>query len=67
MDGAVGNDDSQSPSMSSDGRYIAFSSRLRICSPKCPKIPDIFARYVLGCTDPLYSATQLVSTDGMAR
>ena len=64
MDGAVGNDDSQSPSMSADGRYIAFSSAATNLFAQAPPGPQIYLRDTcLGVRTPCVALTQLVSTD----
>ena len=64
MDGAAGNDDSQSPSMSANGRYIAFSSAATNLLPEAPPGPQIYLRDTcLGARTPCAPATQLVSTD----
>ena len=64
MDGAVGNDDSQSPSMSSDGRYIAFSSAATNLLAEAAPGSQIYLRdSCLGARTPCTPLTQLVSTD----
>ncbi len=64
MDGAVGNDDSQSPSMSADGRYVAFSSAATNLLAEAPPRSQIYLRDTcLGARTPCTPATQLVSTD----
>jgi hypothetical protein len=64
MDGAVGNDDSQSPSMTSDGRYIAFSSAATNLLAEALPGPQIYLRDTcLGARTPCTPSTQLVSTD----
>jgi WD40-like Beta Propeller Repeat len=64
MDGAVGNDDSRSPSMSADGRYIAFSSAATNLFAGAPPGPQIYLRDTcLGARTPCAPLTQLVSTD----
>ena len=68
-DGTVGNADSRSPSMSSDGRYIAFSSaatNLAIASATSARrhAPNLFARHLLRRhSTRARPSTQLVSTD----
>src|SRR5258708_7002035 len=64
MDGAVGNDDSQSPSITSDGRYIAFSSAAANLLAEAPPGPQIYLRDTcLGARTPCTPLTQVVSTD----
>ncbi len=64
MDGAVGNDDSGSPSMSADGRYVAFSSAATNLFAEAPPGPQIYLRDTcLGTRTPCTPLTQLVSTD----
>jgi len=64
MDGAVGNDDSQSPSMSADGRYVAFSSAATNLLAQAPPGPQIYLRDTcLGARTPCTPSTQLVSMD----
>jgi Tol biopolymer transport system component len=64
MDGAGGNDDSGSPSMSADGRYITFSSAATNLLPKAPPGSQIYLRDMcLNVRIPCAPVTQLVSTD----
>lgn len=64
MDGAAGNNDSLSPSMSADGRYIAFSSAATNLFAQAPPGPQIYLRDTcLGARTPCTPATQLASTD----
>jgi hypothetical protein len=64
MDGAVGNDDSRSPSMSADGRYVAFSSAATNLIAQAPPGPQIYLRDTcLGARTPCAPSTQLISTD----
>jgi hypothetical protein len=64
MDGTVGNDDSRSPSMSADGRYIAFSSAASNLLPGAPPGSQIYLRDTcLNVRTPCTPLTQLVSTD----
>jgi hypothetical protein len=64
MDGAVGNDDSRSPSMSADGRYVAFSSAATNLLAEAPPGPQIYLRDMcLSVRTPCTPSTQLVSTD----
>lgn len=63
-DGAAGNDDSRSPSMSADGRYIAFSSAATNLVPDAPPGSQIYLRDAcLDARTPCAPLTQLVSTD----
>lgn len=63
-DGAAGNDDSRSPSMSADGRYIAFSSAATNLVPEAPPGSQIYLRDTcLDARTPCAPLTQLVSTD----
>jgi hypothetical protein len=64
MDGVVGNDDSSSPSMSADGRYIAFSSAATNLLPEAPPGSQIYLRDTCSnVRSPCSPLTQLVSTD----
>jgi WD40-like Beta Propeller Repeat len=64
LNGAVGNDDSGSPSMSADGRYIAFSSAATNLLPEAPPGSQIYLRDTcLNVRIPCAAVTQLVSTD----
>jgi hypothetical protein len=64
IDGAVGNDDSGSPSMSADGRYVAFSSAATNLIAQAPPGPQIYLRDTcLGAQTPCAPSTQLISTD----
>ena len=64
-DGTAGNDDSRAPSMSSEGRYIAFSSAATNLAASGPAGRQIYLRDTCfgmnsnSCT----ASTQLVSTD----
>lgn len=63
-DGAAANDDSHSPSMSSDGRFIAFSSAATDLVPDSPQGAQIFLRDTcFGADASCKPSTQLVSTD----
>ena len=63
-DGAEGNDDSGSPSMSADGRYIAFSSAATNLLADAQAGRQIYLRDTcLGADAPCAPSTQLVSTD----
>jgi WD40-like Beta Propeller Repeat len=64
VEGAVGNDDSRSPSMSANGRYIAFSSAATNLFAQAPPGPQIYLRDTcFGVRIPCVASTQLVSTD----
>ena len=62
-DGTAGNDDSRSPSMSGDGRYVAFSSAATNLVSEAPGGRQIYVRDTCfgakGCTP----STELVSKD----
>ena len=63
-DEADGNDDSGSPSMSADGRYIAFSSAATNLLAEVPPGRQIYLRdSCLSAQAPCSPSTQLVSTD----
>jgi hypothetical protein len=63
-DGAKGNDDSRSPSMSADGRYIAFSSAATNLLAEAPGARQIYLRDTcLGAEASCAPSTQLVSAD----
>jgi hypothetical protein len=63
-DGAEGNDDSRSPSMSTDGRYIAFSSAATNLLAEAPAGRQIYLRDTCsGAEASCAPSTQLVSTD----
>lgn len=63
-DGTAGDDDSHSPSMSSDGRYVAFSSAATNLAPSVPTGREVYLRDTcLGATTPCTPSTQLISTD----
>jgi hypothetical protein len=64
IDGAAGNDDSRTPSMSANGLYIAFSSAATNLLPGAPPGSQIYLRDTcLGARTPCAPSTQLVSTD----
>ncbi len=64
VDGAAGNDDSGSPSMSADGRYIAFSSAATNLLSEAPPGSQIYLRDTcLNVRTPCAPVTQLVSRD----
>jgi hypothetical protein len=64
-DGTAGNDDSQSPSMSADGRYVAFSSAATNLLGEAPAGRQVYLRDTcLGAAESSCSPlTQLISTD----
>jgi hypothetical protein len=63
-DGTAGNDDSGSPSMSSGGRYIAFSSAATNLLADAPSGHQVYLRDTcLGADASCAPSTQLVSTD----
>lgn len=63
-DGTAGDDDSHSPSMSSDGRYVAFSSAAADLAPNVPAGRQVYLRDTcLGAANPCTPSTQLISTD----
>jgi len=63
-DGTEGNDDSRSPSMSADGRYIAFSSAATNFVAEAPAGRQIYLRDTcLGAEATCAPSTLLVSTD----
>jgi hypothetical protein len=63
-DGTSGNNDSHSPSMSSDGRYVAFSSAASNLASGTLTGRQVYLRDTcLGATGPCTPSTQLVSTD----
>jgi hypothetical protein len=64
-DGTPGNDDSRSPSMSADGRYLAFSSAATNLAASSPSGRQVYLRDTcFGATSPSCTpSTQLVSTD----
>jgi Tol biopolymer transport system component len=63
-DGTEGNDDSRSPSMSADGRYIAFSSPATNLLAEAPAGNQIYLRDTcLGAEALCAPSTRLVSTD----
>jgi len=63
-DGAEGNEDSGSPSMSADGRYIAFSSGATNLLAEAPPGRQVYLRDTcLSTQAPCSPSTQLVSTE----
>jgi len=63
-DGTQGNSDSNTPSMSSDGRFIAFSSAATNLVANAPPGRQIYLRDTCaGATTPCVSQTTLISTD----
>ena len=64
VDGAAGNEDSSSPSMSADGRYIAFSSAATNLLSEASPGSQIYLRDTcFNVRTPCAAMTQLVSTD----
>jgi hypothetical protein len=63
-DGTEANEDSQSPSMSADGRYVAFSSAATNLLSEAPAGRQVFLRDTcLGAAQSCTPSTQLISTD----
>jgi hypothetical protein len=64
-DGTLGNDDSRAPSMSSDGRYVAFSSAATNITASAPAGRQVYLRDTCfgAISTPCAPSTQLVSTD----
>jgi len=63
-DGAPGNDDSRSASISADGRYVAFSSAATNLVADAPAGRQIYVRDTcLGAKDSCTASTELVSKD----
>jgi hypothetical protein len=64
-DGSPGNDDSRAPSMSSDGRYVAFSSAATNIASGSPAGRQVYIRDTCfgAVSTSCASSTQLVSTD----
>jgi len=63
-DGAEGNEDSGSPSMSADGRYMAFSSAATNLLAEAPPGRQVYLRDTcLNAQAPCSPSTQLVSTE----
>lgn len=63
-DGAVGNADSHNPAMTSDGRYVAFSSAATNLVPDPPPGRQVYLRDTcLGAAASCKPATSLISTD----
>lgn len=63
-DGFAGNDDSRSPSMTADGRFVAFSSAATNLLPEVPAGRQIYLRDTcLGAEASCAPSTQLISTD----
>jgi trimeric autotransporter adhesin len=63
-DGTSGNDDSKSPSMSSDGRYVAFSSAATNLTAGAGAGRQVYLRDTcFGAASSCAPSTQLVSTD----
>jgi hypothetical protein len=63
-DGTAANDESHAPSMSSDGRYIAFSSAASNLVENAPTGPQIYLRDTCaGAADSCKPSTSLISLD----
>jgi hypothetical protein len=63
-DGSAANDDSNTPSMSADGRYVAFSSAASNLVDNAPAGRQIYLRDTcMGADSGCSPATQLISTD----
>ncbi len=63
-DGTAGNEESHTPSMSSDGRYVAFSSHASNLVENPPTGRQIYRRDTCaGAGDSCQPSTQLISTD----
>jgi hypothetical protein len=63
-DGTAGNDDSRSPSISADGRYVAFSSAATNLLPEVPAGRQVYLRDAcVGAATSCNPSTQLISTD----
>ena len=64
MDGVAGNDDSRSPSMSADGRQVAFTSAATNLLPQASSGSQVYLRDTcLNARTSCTPLTQLVSTD----
>ena len=64
QDGTSGNNDSHWPSMSSDGRFVAFTSAASNLVPGAPSGRQIYLRDTcLGAAPSCAPSTQLISTD----
>jgi hypothetical protein len=63
-DGSVANDESHAPSMSSDGRYVAFSSAATNLVDNPPQGRQVYLRDTCaGAAEPCKPATHLISLD----
>jgi hypothetical protein len=63
-DGSAGNDDSNAPSMSADGRYVAFSSAATNLLENAPTGRQIYLRDTCaGAQSSCSPSTQVISTD----
>ena len=63
-DGSAGNDDSGSPSISADGRYVAFSSAATNLLSDAPSGRQVYLRDMcVGASSSCAPSTQLISTD----
>jgi hypothetical protein len=64
LDGTAASDESHSPSMSSDGRYVAFSSAAANLVAETSTGRQVYLRDTcLGVSDPCTPATRLISVD----
>jgi Tol biopolymer transport system component len=64
LDGTTAGDDSHSPSISSDGRYVAFSSAAANLVPEANTGRQVYLRDTcFGASAPCNPSTQLISTD----
>ncbi len=63
-EGDAANDDSRSPSISADGRYVAFSSAATNLLPDAPAGRQVYLRDIcVGAPSSCAPSTQLISTD----
>jgi hypothetical protein len=63
-EGDAANDDSRSPSISGDGRYVAFSSAATNLLPEAPQGRQVYLRDTCaGAASSCTQSTQLISTD----
>ena len=64
VDGTAANDDSRTPSMSSDGRYVAFSSAATNLADNAPAGRQVYLRDTCaGAADSCEPSTNLISLD----
>jgi hypothetical protein len=65
-DGTAANDESHTPSMSTDGRYVAFSSAAKNLIENAPAGRQVYLRDTCaGAADSCQPSTQLISTDSL--